>query len=131
MARLARPQTITRATITPTSSLLARRSFTGGPKRTASVSSTRVTDSHAPPPPPTSRFSQDGTSKEAAGDMAFYPGEPKGPTVKTQIPGTKTKALVDDLETVFDTRSMNMMVDFDKSQGNYIADPDGNVLLDV
>jgi 4-aminobutyrate aminotransferase/(S)-3-amino-2-methylpropionate transaminase len=39
--------------------------------------------------------------------------------------------LIEDLETVFDTRSLNMMTDYDSSVGNYIADPDGNVLLDV
>jgi 4-aminobutyrate aminotransferase/(S)-3-amino-2-methylpropionate transaminase len=32
---------------------------------------------------------------------------------------------------VFDTRSLNMLANYEKSYGNYIADPDGNVLLDV
>lgn len=69
--------------------------------------------------------------KQDASDKAFYPGEPSGPTVKTDIPGPKTKELINDLESVFDTRSLNMMTDYESSIGNYIADPDGNVLLDV
>lgn len=51
--------------------------------------------------------------------------------MRTEIPGPKTKELIEDLESVFDTRSLNMMTDYDSSVGNYIADPDGNVLLDV
>jgi 4-aminobutyrate aminotransferase/(S)-3-amino-2-methylpropionate transaminase len=30
-----------------------------------------------------------------------------------------------------DTRSLNMVANYEKSFGNYIHDPDGNVLLDV
>jgi 4-aminobutyrate aminotransferase/(S)-3-amino-2-methylpropionate transaminase len=63
---------------------------------------------------------------------SFYPSwEPEGPTVKTQIPGPKAKAAIAELDEVFDTRSLNMLTDYSKSVGNYIADPDGNVLLDV
>ncbi|KAK4146304.1 aminotransferase class-III-domain-containing protein [Dichotomopilus funicola] len=63
---------------------------------------------------------------------SFYKGwEPEGPSVKTQIPGPKAQAAIADLDTVFDTRSLNMLTDYSKSVGNYIADPDGNVLLDV
>lgn len=35
------------------------------------------------------------------------------------------------LEKIFDTRSLNMMANYKDSFGNYIADLDGNVLLDV
>ncbi|KAK3357120.1 aminotransferase class-III-domain-containing protein [Lasiosphaeria hispida] len=61
----------------------------------------------------------------------FYSFEPEGPTVKTDIPGPRAKAAIAELDQVFDTRSLNMLVDYQKSSGNYIADPDGNVLLDV
>ncbi|KAK3333135.1 aminotransferase class-III-domain-containing protein [Cercophora scortea] len=61
----------------------------------------------------------------------YYAWEPEGPTVKTAIPGPKAKAAIAELDEVFDTRSLNMLVDYQKSSGNYIADPDGNVLLDV
>ncbi|KAK3940362.1 aminotransferase class-III-domain-containing protein [Diplogelasinospora grovesii] len=58
--------------------------------------------------------------------------EPSGPSLKTsEIPGPKAKAAISELNEVFDTRSLNMLTDYAKSSGNYIADPDGNVLLDV
>lgn len=122
ITRLSRPHIAPR--LATTSLAYRRRHFTSNSKHTAAVSSTRVTDSHAPPPPPIS-------GKPNGGDKAFYPGEPSGPTVKTEIPGPKTKELIADLESVFDTRSLNMITDYEKSVGNYIADPDGNVLLDV
>ncbi|KAH7326395.1 aminotransferase class-III-domain-containing protein [Stachybotrys elegans] len=62
---------------------------------------------------------------------AFFQGEPDGPTIKTAIPGPESKKLTQELDEVFDTRSLNMLTDYTKSVGNYIADPDGNVLLDV
>lgn len=67
----------------------------------------------------------------AASEKSLFPGEPEAPTVKTAIPGPKTKKHIEELTQVFDTRSMNMLADYTKSKGNYIADPDGNVLLDV
>lgn len=57
--------------------------------------------------------------------------EPSAPSVKTEIPGPKAKQQIADLDTVFDTRSLNMLTDYKESIGNYIADPDGNKLLDV
>lgn len=62
---------------------------------------------------------------------SFYEGEPEGPSVKTDIPGPRAKAAIAELHKVFDTRSLNMLTDYHKSAGNYIADPDGNILLDV
>lgn len=62
---------------------------------------------------------------------SLFPDEPVGPTVKTEIPGPVSKPYIDDLHEVFDTRSLHMLADYSKSIGNYIADPDGNVLLDV
>lgn len=61
----------------------------------------------------------------------FFPNEPSEPAVKTQIPGPQSRALLEDLGTVFDTNNVNMITDFENSVGNYIADPDGNILLDV
>lgn len=62
---------------------------------------------------------------------AFIQGEPAGPTIKTKIPGPLSSKHIKELDEVFDTRSLNMLADYTKSKGNYIADPDGNVLLDV
>lgn len=68
---------------------------------------------------------------ESTREEPFFPDEPTGPTVKTQIPGPKSKEIIQDLDKVFDTRSLNMVANYQKSFGNYIADPDGNILLDV
>jgi len=61
----------------------------------------------------------------------YYAWEPEGPSVKAQIPGPKAREKIKDLDAVFDTRAINMLTDYQKSFGNYIADPDGNILLDV
>lgn len=63
--------------------------------------------------------------------QAYFPNEPQSPIVKTQIPGPQSTKAIERLTKVFDTRSLNMIADYTKSVGNYIADPDGNVLLDV
>lgn len=69
----------------------------------------------------------DGSNAE----QPLFPGEPEGPTVKTAIPGPKSTAAIQRLSNVTDTRSLNMIANYKNSLGNYIADPDGNVLLDV
>jgi 4-aminobutyrate aminotransferase/(S)-3-amino-2-methylpropionate transaminase len=68
---------------------------------------------------------------ERTEEKPFIPNEPKGPTVKTQVPGPKSQVAIKDLHKVFDTRSLNMLANYHESVGNYIADLDGNVLLDV
>ena len=64
-------------------------------------------------------------------DEPFFPSEPHGPVVHTAIPGPESKTAIKHLDKVFDIRSLNMMANFQNSFGNYLADPDGNVLLDV
>ncbi|KAI1001767.1 4-aminobutyrate aminotransferase [Podosphaera aphanis] len=61
----------------------------------------------------------------------FFPNEPTQTTVKTLIPGPKSRTIIEELDKVFDTKNINMLVDYEKCYGNYIFDPDGNVLLDV
>ncbi|KAF7880879.1 uncharacterized protein EAF02_006770 [Botrytis sinoallii] len=61
----------------------------------------------------------------------FFTGEPERPHVKTAIPGPESQKAIAELDKVFDTRSLNMLANYQKSLGNYISDPDGNVLLDV
>jgi hypothetical protein len=68
---------------------------------------------------------------ESSGEQPFFPNEPARPTIKTAIPGPKSKKAIEELDKVFDTRSLNMLANYQQSFGNYIADPDGNVLLDV
>ncbi|KAF2855355.1 4-aminobutyrate aminotransferas-like protein [Plenodomus tracheiphilus IPT5] len=64
-------------------------------------------------------------------EQPFFPDEPRQPIIKTAIPGPQSKKEIERLSQVFDTRSLNMMADYSQSYGNYIADLDGNVLLDV
>jgi 4-aminobutyrate aminotransferase/(S)-3-amino-2-methylpropionate transaminase len=66
-----------------------------------------------------------------ASSSAFFSNEPSGPVVKTAIPGPESKKAIAELDKVFETRSLNMLANYQKSVGNYIADLDGNVLLDV
>lgn len=64
-------------------------------------------------------------------EQPLFPDEPLAPTIRTEIPGPKSKEAIIALDKVFDTRSLNMMANYQHSFGNYIADLDGNVLLDV
>lgn len=79
---------------------------------------------------PAAAFAQP-THSEAMYDAPYFPDEPTGPIVRTPIPGPESKKAIAHLDSVFDTRSLNMMANYQKSLGNYIADLDGNVLLDV
>jgi 4-aminobutyrate aminotransferase/(S)-3-amino-2-methylpropionate transaminase len=71
------------------------------------------------------------SSSSSTSDTAFFPDEPTGPRVTTPIPGPNAKRALEELDKVFDTRSLNMMANYQHSYGNYIADLDGNILLDV
>lgn len=71
------------------------------------------------------------TTTRMASSKAFFQGEPDAPVLKTKIPGAQSAKKIAELSEVFDTRAVNMMADYPKSVGNYIADPDGNYLLDV
>lgn len=51
--------------------------------------------------------------------------------VVTEVPGPMTKAMSKKLDTVFDSRAIHFVVDYEKSKGNYIVDLDGNRYLDV
>lgn len=70
-------------------------------------------------------------SAPAPSEQPYFSDEPAGPIVKGSIPGPQSAKAIEKLGKVFDTRSLNMMADYRKSYGNYIADLDGNVLLDV
>lgn len=52
------------------------------------------------------------------GETPFFKDEPAGPSLKTEIPGPKSKELITELDKVFDTRSLNMMADYTKSFAN-------------
>ncbi|KAJ2849365.1 hypothetical protein IWW36_002681 [Coemansia brasiliensis] len=57
--------------------------------------------------------------------------EPKEPKVTTEIPGPQSKAMLKHLSQIQDTRAAIFAGDYTKSVGNYIADADGNLLLDM
>ncbi|MCJ1225390.1 4-aminobutyrate transaminase [Toensbergia leucococca] len=67
----------------------------------------------------------------SSAEQPFFADEPYGPQIRTTIPGPLSKNAIKDLDRVFDTRSLNMLANYQNSFGNYIADLDGNVLLDV
>ena len=62
---------------------------------------------------------------------SFVAGEPAAPVMKTSLPGPVSKEKIASLDSVFDTRNISILTDYDKSVGNYIVDADGNVLLDA
>ena len=59
----------------------------------------------------------------------YFPEEPKEPVVVDSH--AKSKEIADRLGKVFDNRGVYFVADYEKSVGNYIADVDGNVYLDV
>ena len=62
----------------------------------------------------------------------FVTDEPRAPHMETStVPGPKGTQAVQELDAVFETRSVNMLANYPKSSGNYLADLDGNVFLDV
>lgn len=58
-------------------------------------------------------------------------GEPKKPSLVTEIPGPTTARLLKELSDVQQTGSVQLFADYEKSVGNYLVDVDGNTLLDV
>lgn len=61
----------------------------------------------------------------------YFPNEPKAPVVVCEAPGDKSKAEIKILDQSFDSRAAYFVADYEKSVGNYIADVDGNLFLDV
>lgn len=48
----------------------------------------------------------------------FFANEPQAPSVQTAVPGPKNQAAAKELSEVFDTRSLNLLADYEKSIGN-------------
>lgn len=51
-------------------------------------------------------------------EQPFFAQEADGPVVKTAIPGPISQKAIKDLDRVFDTRSLNMIANYQKSFGN-------------
>ncbi|XP_017777077.1 PREDICTED: 4-aminobutyrate aminotransferase, mitochondrial [Nicrophorus vespilloides] len=62
---------------------------------------------------------------------SLVPGEPNGPSVKTEIPGPRSKELIKELSAIQQSNAVQFFADYEKSLGNYIVDADGNVMLDA
>ena len=58
------------------------------------------------------------TARLRAAEKPYFPNEPTAPSVSTPIPGPKNKKAVEELDEVFDVRSLNMLADYTKSIGN-------------
>lgn len=57
--------------------------------------------------------------------------EPPGPLIKTEIPGPKSKQLLKEMMDIQQCGSVQLFANYEKSAGNYFADADGNLFLDV
>ena len=63
--------------------------------------------------------------------QSFFPNEPDGPRLRTTFPGPQSRKAIQELNRVFDTKNVSVLANYDQSVGNYIADLDGNLLLDT
>ena len=63
---------------------------------------------------------------------SFFPDEPSQPSVKSaSVPGPKSKEASQAIGAFQDPRAHILVADYAASKGNYLADVDGNQLLDV
>lgn len=56
--------------------------------------------------------------------------EPDKPVVVTEIPGPKSQKMHKDLTEIVESGAVQFFVNYERSAGNFIADVDGNILLD-
>ena len=58
--------------------------------------------------------------------------EPLGPLIQTAVPGPASLSLLNQYQGVSqEHKNVKVFVDYEKSAGNYLADADGNLLLDL
>ncbi|XP_041362444.1 4-aminobutyrate aminotransferase, mitochondrial-like isoform X2 [Gigantopelta aegis] len=66
-----------------------------------------------------------------APDPHLTPPEPSGPKILTSVPGPKSIELKERLNGIQNTEAIHFFVNYNESQGNYVMDVDGNVMLDL
>ena len=71
-----------------------------------------------------------GGASQGVLSRSFVSAEPSI-SMKTEVPGPKSKEIMADLESIQSMKSVQYAVDYEKSLGNYIVDADGNTMLDV
>ena len=64
-------------------------------------------------------------------DLPLVPGEPSGPRMLTTSPGPLSLAHKRELDSIQNTGAVHFFCDYRNSIGNYLADVDGNVYLDL
>ncbi|XP_053392836.1 4-aminobutyrate aminotransferase, mitochondrial-like isoform X3 [Mercenaria mercenaria] len=75
------------------------------------------------------------THNDSTGDkhasLSIAVSEPSEPKVVTDIPGPKSKQLIQELDQIQNVGAVHFFCDYDNSHGNYLTDVDGNVMLDL
>lgn len=62
----------------------------------------------------------------------LIPNEPECPSVHTSsVPGPSSRTSSAAIDQIQDSRTHQLVVDYEKSKGNYLVDADGNTMLDV
>uniref|UniRef100_A0AAZ3RYJ8 4-aminobutyrate aminotransferase, mitochondrial n=2 Tax=Oncorhynchus tshawytscha TaxID=74940 RepID=A0AAZ3RYJ8_ONCTS len=68
-------------------------------------------------------------SKAAAKTQVEF--EYDGPSMKTEVPGPRSKELTKQLGEIQNVGAINFFCNYEESRGNYLVDVDGNRMLDV
>jgi len=70
-------------------------------------------------------------NKKIISPAPAIPGEPEAPTMKSSVPGPRSKELLNKLDKFQDTKPILFFTDMEKSMGNFVVDADGNTMLDM
>lgn len=79
---------------------------------------------------PTSGVTGAGRVQKMSSAAATPLNEPERPVVVTEIPGPKSRQMHQDLTKIVESGAVQFFANYERSAGNFIADVDGNVLLD-
>lgn len=77
------------------------------------------------------KFVQPAAVPQLQPPIPYNPNEPRWPSMKTSIPGPASVQLMRELTDIQGEHMVQFFVDYEKSQGNYLVDVDGNIMLDL